>query len=510
MNKINELKMGSILSYINLAIGNIIPFIYTPIMLRILSQNEYGLYSLANSIIGYLSLLSFGFGSTMVRYITKYKIDQDKEGEQKLIGLFILIYSILAILVLIVGMILSFNCSSLFSNGLTFNEIKKLKIILIIMTINTATIFPASVFSSITVVHEKFIFRKCTDIFSTIMIPLLNLIVLILGLKSIGLAISGYIGQLIIVPINIYYCYKKLNLKPIFKNMPFYIIKELVLFSGTVFLGSIVDILYWSTDKVLIGGMIGTSAVAIYNIGGTFNNMIQQLSLGISGVLVPKITGMVFSNCSNDELSNLFIKIGRLQYIIVSLVITGVIVFGKQFIFFMAGEGYEEAYYVALLTMIPTIVPLIQNTGLNIITAQNKLKFRNIVYAIVAVINVISTYIAILYWGIIGAAFCSCIAFVIGPVISMNIYYKKVIGIDIVRFWKNIISMSLAPILMTIVGFYMSFNIGIETIEKFLLGVIGYSVLYMIIMWKYGMNEYEKNIFLQPITTVYKKVLRLT
>ena len=70
--------------------------------------------------------------------------------------------------------------------------------------------------------------------------------------------------------------------------------------------------------------------------------------------------------------------------------------------------------------------------------------------------------------------------------------------------------MSLAPILMTIVGFYMSFNIGIETIEKFLLGVIGYSVLYMIIMWKYGMNEYEKNIFLQPITTVYKKVLRLT
>ena len=287
MNKINELKMGSILSYINLAIGNIIPFIYTPIMLRILSQNEYGLYSLANSIIGYLSLLSFGFGSTMVRYITKYKIDQDKEGEQKLIGLFILIYSILAILVLIVGMILSFNCSSLFSNGLTFNEIKKLKIILIIMTINTATIFPASVFSSITVVHEKFIFRKCTDIFSTIMIPLLNLIVLILGLKSIGLAISGYIGQLIIVPINMYYCYKKLNLKPIFKNMPFYIIKELVLFSGTVFLGSIVDILYWSTDKVLIGGMIGTSAVAIYNIGGTFNNMIQQLSLVIRGELVP-------------------------------------------------------------------------------------------------------------------------------------------------------------------------------------------------------------------------------
>ena len=66
----NELKSGVILSYINLGLGTVIPFIYTPIMLRMLGQAEYGLFSLASSAVSYLSLLSFGFGSTIIRYIS--------------------------------------------------------------------------------------------------------------------------------------------------------------------------------------------------------------------------------------------------------------------------------------------------------------------------------------------------------------------------------------------------------------------------------------------------------
>lgn len=58
--KINQLKAGVILSYISLAAGSIISVIYTPVMLRILGQSEYGLYSLASSVTAYLSLFSLG------------------------------------------------------------------------------------------------------------------------------------------------------------------------------------------------------------------------------------------------------------------------------------------------------------------------------------------------------------------------------------------------------------------------------------------------------------------
>ena len=123
MKKVNELRAGVILSYINLAIGTIIPLVYTPVMLRVLGQAEYGLYSLSNSVIGYLSLLSFGLGSTIVRYVSKYRAENNKKMEEKTIGLFIILYVILALLVLICGTVIYNNIALFFGNGLTSSEI---------------------------------------------------------------------------------------------------------------------------------------------------------------------------------------------------------------------------------------------------------------------------------------------------------------------------------------------------------------------------------------------------
>ena len=87
MKKVNELKAGALLSYVNLAITCIIPLLYTPIMLRILGQAEYGLYSLSNSVISYLSMLNFGMGSAVIRYVAKARAEGDKEDVEKTVGL---------------------------------------------------------------------------------------------------------------------------------------------------------------------------------------------------------------------------------------------------------------------------------------------------------------------------------------------------------------------------------------------------------------------------------------
>ena len=49
--QINQIKAGVFLSYVNLALGTLIPVFYTPIMLRMLGQSEHGLYALANSSV---------------------------------------------------------------------------------------------------------------------------------------------------------------------------------------------------------------------------------------------------------------------------------------------------------------------------------------------------------------------------------------------------------------------------------------------------------------------------
>ena len=90
--KINQLKIGVILSYITMIAQNIIAIVYTPVMLHLLGQSEYGLYQLVYSVVSYLGLLSFGFGSAYVRFYSRFKVKKDKIGISRLNGMFMLVF----------------------------------------------------------------------------------------------------------------------------------------------------------------------------------------------------------------------------------------------------------------------------------------------------------------------------------------------------------------------------------------------------------------------------------
>lgn len=506
-NQVNQLRTGVLLSYVNLGISCIIPFLYTPVMMHMLGQAEYGLYCLANSVISYLTLLSFGFGSTIIRYISKYRAEKNKEAVCRTFGFFLQLYIFLGILVFVVGLIISNNVEGIFRKGLTVAEIDKIHILIIIMAFNTALSFPMSVFSSIITSYERYVYRKLIDMISTIAAPIFNLVTLYMGFASIGMSIASTILQILMLPLNVIYCFKILKINPKFKRIPYSLIKEMLGFSFYVFLGTIVDMLFWSTDKVILGMLASSTAIAVYNIGGTFNNMVISLSTSISGVLTPKITGMVATDVSKNQFTELFIRIGRLQYFVIALIISGFSVFGQSFIQLWAGSEYADAYWIAILTMFPLCIPLIENTGLSIVIAQNKHKFRSIVYLIIAVLNVVSTYFVVPYLGGIGAALCSCIAYLVGQGVIMNIYYYRVTKINIPLFWKNIGRMSIVPGSMLLLGIIMNKKIILNRWSLFLISVVIYSLIYCIIMYKFVLNHYEKDIVRKPLLVIKRRFI---
>lgn len=79
----SQLKTGVILNYINLLLGNLIPVFYTPVMLQLLGQSEYGLYKLSSNITSYLSLISLGLGSAITRYLIKAREEDGKGSRRK-------------------------------------------------------------------------------------------------------------------------------------------------------------------------------------------------------------------------------------------------------------------------------------------------------------------------------------------------------------------------------------------------------------------------------------------
>lgn len=506
MKKVNQLKIGVVLSYVSMIIQNIIAIVYTPIMLRLLGQNEYGLYQLVASVVSYLGLLSFGFGSAYVRFYSRFKVKDDQQGIARLNGMFMTVFVIIGIISLIAGSVLVFNVDAIFSESLTISELATAKVLMVLMVINLAFSFPSSVFDSFVTAHECYFFQRVVGLVSTILNPFLTLPLLLMGYKSISLVLVQTLLTFSKLFINWWYSHYKINMRFNFKEMDFSLLKEIGVFSFFIFMNMIVDQINWSVDKFVLGIFGGTTAVAVYAIGGQLNTMYMSLSTSISSVFIPRVNKIVAENPDNNkELTDIFTNVGRIQFMILALVIGGFLVLGKYFISIWAGNEYDNAYYVALLLIIPVTVPLIQNLGIEIQRAKNMHKFRSIIYFLIAIGNVCISIPFAKYYGEIGAALGTTISLIIGQIIIMNWYYQVKIKLDIKYFWKNIISLMPAVILSICIAFVCGSILKVDSIMHFLIVGIVYVSAYIILIYFMGMNTYEKNLVKGPINRILKR-----
>lgn len=494
MKNSKEIKLGAILSYIIILANMIIGVLYTPILTEKLGQSEYGLYSLATSIISYLTILDFGFGNAIIIYTARYRVKNEREKQEKLHGMFVLIYSIIGIIAGIIGVFIWINADSLFANSMNAEEIRKAKILLGILTFNLIVTFPLSVFSSIITAYEKFVFAKILNLARIILNPIIMIILLNIGFRSVGLVILTTVLNITTLILNYIYCRKKLKIKLKLGKLDFSLLRDIMAYSVWVFLNSIMDKINWALDQFILGVYVGTVAVAVYSIAGNLNQMYVNFSTAISGVLLPRVTEMEERKASDKEFTDVFIKTGRIQYIVMALIISGFILYGREFINILwVGPDYDQSYFIACLLMIPSTVPLIQNVGLNILQAKNKYKFRVIILLIFAVINVIISIILAQIYGGFGAAMGTAISNILGQIIFMNIFYYKYIKIDIFLFWKNILKMSIPMLVAVIIAILIKQVWKINTSIVLIFQIVIYTCVYAICVWTKSMNYEEKN-----------------
>ena len=461
-------------------------------MLRLLGQSEYGLYQLVYSVVSYLSLLSLGFGSSYLRFYSRYKAQNDEDGVAKLNGMFILIFCSISVICILCGTVMVRNIRTIFGTGLTESEYATAKVLMELLIINLALTFPNSVFNCSITAHEKFLFQKLLILLQNLFSPFLTLPLLIMGYGSIGMVSVTTLLTFVLLISNMFYCFKKLHVRFAFHGLKISLFKEMWVFTFFIFLNQIIDQINWSVDKFLLGRFAGTTAVAVYGVGGQINTLYLQFSSSVSNVFVPKVNRIVAETNDNTELTTLFTKVGRIQFIVLGLILTGFVFFGMPFVNLWAGEGYGASYAVALLLIIPVTVPLIQNLGIEIQRAKNMHKARAVVYLAIAIANVFISIPLIKFFGPEGAALGTAISLFAGNIIFMNWYYHARIGMNMFYFWKEIAKFIPALIAPCVVGIAIMKFVNITGLVKLGVFAVVYAAVYGLSMYFFGMNEEEK------------------
>ena len=285
--KIDQIKIGAGLSIINVVLGALIQFFYTPVFLKYLGISDYGINSFIQSLMRYMSMLNLGFGTTMLRYIVRTQVKNEDEKTNIFNGIFLVIFLFLALVCFILGLIIYFKLPLFLKETFSNREIIKTQKVFLLLLVNVTISFPMILFSTFITSKEKYIFLKFLSFINIVLNPLISIILIKNGFGIFAIANLTLIFTILIAAVNIFYSIK-LGIKIKINNYDRNILKELVVFSFYIFLGTVIDRLYWDTDRIIIGKYLGASVIGIYSISNMIIQLYMSVSTAVSEVLLTK------------------------------------------------------------------------------------------------------------------------------------------------------------------------------------------------------------------------------
>ena len=496
----NQLKAGILLSYATTGISIFIQLVYMPVMIRLLGQSEFGLYSLVSGVVSYLSLFSLGFTGAYLRFFARENQKNDREGLAGLNGMFILLFLLLSCAALICGFTLSCFPRQIFGTKLSGAELQEARILMMILVVNTAICLVSSIFDSIVSVYEQFVFQRVVSLAATVMNPFLCLPLLLLGYGNVMLVVVStciVVGKL---AINVWFCFWKLKIPVSFRNMQFSVLKEVGIFSFFLLLNMIIDQINWNVDKLILSHTNGTREVAVYGVASQINTLFMTFSTTISSVFSPRINRIAAENSVNSrrEFTVLMAKVGRVQWMILGLMAMGFVIFGKFFIVnIYADDGYGDAYWAALFLVLPALVPLIQNIGIEVQRALNRHQFRSVIYFVMAVGNVFISIPLAKRFGSVGAAMGTAISLVLANGIIMNVFYHKALKIDMLYFWKEIGKTLPGFLVPAILGMWIMRSVSFDSLMQYAAWIAVFAFVYCLSIYCFSCNKQERVLVLE-------------
>ena len=96
--------------------------------------------------------------------------------------------------------------------------------------------------------------------------------------------------------------------------------REMTIFSSFIFVNMIVDQVNWNVDKLILGRVSGTVSVTIYGLAAQPKTYYISLSTAISNAFIPRRNMLVENVKNNFLLDELFSKVGRIQFMLLSLI----------------------------------------------------------------------------------------------------------------------------------------------------------------------------------------------
>lgn len=494
----NEKRIGAILGFAYTGLQSIISILYIPLLLTGIGKSEYGIYQIAGSVIAYFSAMEVPLSASVLKFYVEYKVKNDRKKMENVLATGQRIFAVLSVVFCLISIPVGYGLKYSFVNTFTEGEIIETIGIFGLMLFNLIINMNNYVYIAVINANERFVFLKLSSIVTLIAQPILVVLIIQHYHYAFSIVAVQCLMNLIMVFLRYYFAKKKLNCSIKYHGYDKLLYKGMLVLTLANLGVALADQIFWKTDQLILGSFFGPEIVTEYSIGAQLNSMYISVACVLGGLILPTVTRILI-NGTNNDVSSYFIKIGKLQSYLLVLVLFGVISFGQEFIFLLAGNGYDMSYSVALILMIPYSIDLIQICGNSILQVRNQYGYRAKMMMVSSLLNVCLTIILIKIIGPIGAALSTAIAIVLGNGVYLNYIYYSKMNIDICEFFRNIRGIWFVGLLMLPIGYLIRYLTFSNFYLTFGVHVLIFMIIYSALLFLFVLSKNEKEIIIRKM-----------
>lgn len=486
----SQYKTGAILSYSSVVFNTVAGLIYTPWMISCIGADDYGLYTLALSVVnffftgfwarGFGIAISFKilcrgelfcgcrvFGGSLQNISCNYAPDRSRPC------------------------LCFLNIEGLYS-GITAEQMPVFKTLFLIVSFYSVFSFPFAPLSGILAANERFIALNACNLAQKVLTVGFIVVALVSGWGVVALVVVNAASSIVTTFVKLLIVRRATQARADFSHWNSEIAREVVGFSIWVMVAQVCQRFIFSVMPSIIAITATTSEVALFGLASSLESYVYTVASALNGMFMPKVSRSIAG--VGEGLQAIMTRFGRVQLYIVGFIVIEFFGFGSWFVRCWMGDGYDGLWLCALLLIAPSLIELPQLVGVTAITAAGKVRAKALVFLVMAACNVLLGFALSAPLGALGGCMSICIAYFLRT-FGQNVIYKRALGIKLKRFFVDTYGSWVFPALATlVVCFVLNWIFPPGGWGGLLVagGIAGF--VYATLCWNLSMNDYERSL----------------
>lgn len=412
-----------------------VSFFVSPILVHNLGDEQYGVWTLIGSIVGYFAIMDFGVMTALVRFISKFDSQKDYGKSRAYYSNACVFFASIGITIALACVVIGF----LFTDIFTVSVLPKRYVITIFILagFELSVLMGMGMFSGALHAKQDFLWLNSINIVVLLTKNLILVVLLLGGYKLMTVAIIHLSATVLRSGLR-YLVIKKRHSHLTFNigDWNSSIIKKIFGYSVYSFMIAFSIKVLFFTDSIVLGSLVSVSAVTFYAIPMTVMTYLEQIvTVGMS-VFTPVISS---NEAVGDDQNNKDIYIWGSRYaLMLSLPVVFVLYTnGDAFITLWMGESYGiKSTSIIRILCFGYVFYLSQVIATELLKGISRHKFIAFVFVIEAIFNLGISVVLIKYasLGLEGAALGTMIPLVFVNFFVVPIYVCKIFSIKYIPY----------------------------------------------------------------------------